>query len=41
MALDFRLGWRMLAKTPGLTLVGGLGMAVAPAAASASSRWTR
>ena len=31
MALDFRLGWRMLVRSPGLTLVGGLGMAVSVA----------
>lgn len=31
MALDLKLGWRMLARSPGLTLVGGLGMAVAVA----------
>ncbi len=31
MALDFKLGLRMLVKYPGLTLVGGLGMAVAVA----------
>jgi putative ABC transport system permease protein len=29
LSLDLRLGARMLAKSPGLTLVGGLGMAVA------------
>ena len=29
MSLDFKLGARMLVKYPGLTLVGGLGMAVA------------
>ena len=29
MALDFKLGARMLLKYPGLSLVGGLGMAVA------------
>ena len=31
MALDFKVGWRMLAKSPGLTVVGGLGIAVAVA----------
>src|SRR5262245_34801387 len=30
-ALDFRLGRRMLAKSPGLAIVGGVGMAVAVA----------
>jgi predicted permease len=29
LSLDFKLGWRMLRRYPGLTLVGGLGMAVA------------
>jgi predicted permease len=33
-ALDLRLGARMLAKSPGLTLVGGLGMAVGVALAA-------
>src|SRR5688500_4491668 len=27
--IDFRMGWRMLAKYPALTIIGGLGMAVA------------
>ena len=31
MALDFKVGWRMLVKSPGLTVVGGLGIAVAVA----------
>jgi putative ABC transport system permease protein len=31
MALDFRVGWRMLRKSPGLTVVGGIGIAVAVA----------
>ncbi len=34
--LDFKLGLRMLVKYPGLTLVGGLGMAVAIAIAAGS-----
>jgi hypothetical protein len=33
-ALDLRLGARMLAKSPGLTLVGGFGMAVGVALAA-------
>src|SRR5687768_3285888 len=35
-ALDFRLGARMLRKHPGLTLVGGIGMAVATAIGAGS-----
>jgi len=35
-SLDLKLGVRMLAKSPGLTLVGGLGIAVAIAIAAAS-----
>src|SRR5687767_7373132 len=31
MSLDFKVGWRMLAKSPGLTVVGGLGIAIAVA----------
>ncbi len=34
LSLDFKLGSRMLVKYPGLTLVGGLGMAVAIAVAA-------
>jgi putative ABC transport system permease protein len=34
--MDFKLGWRMLVKYPGLTLVGGLGMAVAIAIGAGS-----
>src|SRR5688572_31105633 len=26
MSLDFKVGWRMLVKSPGLTVVGGLGI---------------
>lgn len=36
LSLDFRLGARMLAKYPGLTLVGGLSMAVAIAVGAAT-----
>ncbi|MEX2282202.1 MAG: ABC transporter permease [Gemmatimonadota bacterium] len=31
MSLDFKVGWRMLVKSPGLTVVGGLGIAIAVA----------
>src|SRR5688500_3438899 len=30
-SLDLKLGWRMLRKSPGITIVGGLGIAVAVA----------
>src|SRR5690348_10197 len=40
LSLDFRLGFRMLAKYPGLTIVGGLAMAFGIAAGTISSVMT-
>jgi putative ABC transport system permease protein len=41
MSLDFRLGFRMLAKYPGLTLVGGVAIAFAVATGAATFQFLR